>query len=228
MYVVHAVHHDGPRLFDARSGTHHRHSVPLHEHVALRQELQRAESGAVRAHEPLPPLYEPVLVADHPADLDNVAVHVVVQDFQRLGRRDGPREQPDQVPRLHDRVRVPRPPGGRHGHGPLDQVELARHLPPVERAGHDRPHLAEVAFAIFRKKARERALLQQTRFHHNVLPLRLLPFVHVRVDVRFGAPVLVVVLLFGIDHSRVFTALFNYIRHAEIVRGTERWTGADG
>ncbi len=38
------------------------------------------------------------LVADDAADLDDVALHVVLQDLQRLGRRHAARQQLDQVP----------------------------------------------------------------------------------------------------------------------------------
>mmetsp|Transcript_28049 Transcript_28049/g.64207 ORF Transcript_28049/g.64207 Transcript_28049/m.64207 type:complete len:315 (-) Transcript_28049:156-1100(-) len=197
MDVVHAVHDHGARRLDAGGGSHDAGGVSLHEHITLRQQLQGLEGGPVGTHEPLPPLHEPLPVPHHPPDLDDVAVHVVVQDLQRLGGRDRPRQQPDQVPGLHDGVGVAGQARRHHGHGALDEVQLAGDLVGVEGARDDRPHLAEVALAVFGEQAGEGALLQEGVFHHAVLPGRLFPAVDVGVvDVpRFVATVFFVILL---------------------------------
>ncbi|MPC42840.1 hypothetical protein E2C01_036471 [Portunus trituberculatus] len=45
--------------------TNSSHGGPLHQHVAVCEQLQRLEGGAVGSHQPLPPLHKPILVAHH-------------------------------------------------------------------------------------------------------------------------------------------------------------------
>lgn len=58
--------------------------LTLHQYVAVCEQLQRLECAAVGPDQALSPLHELLLVAQHAADLDDVALHVVLQDLQRL------------------------------------------------------------------------------------------------------------------------------------------------
>mmetsp|Transcript_14166 Transcript_14166/g.33625 ORF Transcript_14166/g.33625 Transcript_14166/m.33625 type:complete len:359 (-) Transcript_14166:160-1236(-) len=154
--VLHAVLHYLAHLLDALEGAHSRDGVAVHEHVALREQLDRLERRAVGPNQPVAPLDETLLCAHEVADLDDVALHLILKHAQRLdvGHRAG--QHLDQVPRLNDDVRVPRLARGVHGHRALDQVQLAVEVHLLERARHVRPRLADVLLAVLREEHRER------------------------------------------------------------------------
>lgn len=107
MDVLHAVDDDLAHLLEALVPAHGRDRVALDEDVALREELDglrvceeedqlvsessggrargtHLEGGPARAEDALPPLDKALVVADDVADLDNVAVHAVLEDADRL------------------------------------------------------------------------------------------------------------------------------------------------
>lgn len=71
-------------LLDALERAHRGDRVAVHEHVALRQQLDRLERRAVGPDEPVAPLDESLLGADEVANLDYVALHVVLEDANGL------------------------------------------------------------------------------------------------------------------------------------------------
>lgn len=56
----------------------------LHQNVAVCQQLQSLECAAVGPNQALPPLDKLLLVPQHAANLDDVTLHVILQDLQRL------------------------------------------------------------------------------------------------------------------------------------------------
>jgi hypothetical protein len=56
----------------------------LYQDVAIREQLKGFQRAAIGADEPLPPLDKLLLVPQQPADLYDVALHVILQDLQRL------------------------------------------------------------------------------------------------------------------------------------------------
>lgn len=56
----------------------------MHHYVCLREEFERFERRAVLAEDSLASLDEAFLVADHGADLDDVAGHAVFEDLDCL------------------------------------------------------------------------------------------------------------------------------------------------
>lgn len=66
------------------------------------------ERVAVWADETLPPLDEAFLVVHNVADLDNVARHLVLEDFDRLLDRHAARKELDEIARFEKNERIPR------------------------------------------------------------------------------------------------------------------------
>jgi hypothetical protein len=56
----------------------------LHEDVAVCEQLERLQGAAAGPDQPLAPLDKLLLVAQQAADLYDVALHVVLQDLERL------------------------------------------------------------------------------------------------------------------------------------------------
>ena len=106
MDVLHAVHDDFAHLLEALVAPHHGNGVALDEDVARRQKLQRFEGLSLVPHKPLPPLHETLAVTHDAADLDDVALAIIVKNAQRLLHRDRAREELDEVARLDDDVRI--------------------------------------------------------------------------------------------------------------------------
>lgn len=77
--------------------------------------LQNFIGGVVRS----------LLIEAEISHLDDIAIDVVFQNSQRLLRRNRSCQQLDQVSSFDDHVGISRLARGAHGHGPLDQVELA-------------------------------------------------------------------------------------------------------
>ena len=77
---------DAVRVASARACRLPKPALPrgTRQDVAPSQQLQRLQRGAVWPQQPLPPLHEAVLGAHHAADLDDVTLHVVLQNAQRL------------------------------------------------------------------------------------------------------------------------------------------------
>ena len=102
--VLHAVDDDSTHRFQALVASHHRDRVPLHQHVAVREQLDCFQGGAFGAHEALPTLDETVFRGYVAADFDDVALHVVVQDFNGLVEGNAAREELDQIARFQNDV----------------------------------------------------------------------------------------------------------------------------
>jgi hypothetical protein len=135
-----------PHLLKSFIVTHTRHSIALNKDIAVREQFQRFESRSIRTHEPLPPLDEPLLVADWhlnksmmhspqalsiicltlASDFDYVALHIILHYLHRLLNRYASRKQLDQVSRLEDAVRVQHLASRAHSHTALQQIQLAR------------------------------------------------------------------------------------------------------
>lgn len=71
-------------LFQAFVGAHCGNSVALNKYVALCQELQCFEGGTIGPYKPLPPPHKLVFASNDVAYLDDIALHVVLQDFHCL------------------------------------------------------------------------------------------------------------------------------------------------
>mmetsp|Transcript_26419 Transcript_26419/g.57629 ORF Transcript_26419/g.57629 Transcript_26419/m.57629 type:complete len:237 (+) Transcript_26419:619-1329(+) len=168
MNVLDAVLHDAAHRLEALEGAHGGHCVALHQDVALCEQLDCLEGGAVGADQALPPLHKLLLVADDAANLDDVALHVIIQDLESLGCRHTPGQQLDKVAGLDDDVGVVRLAGGLDGHGALNQVEFTRHTQLLKSFCDCRPHLPQVFFAVLWEQRCKGALFQE--------PIRVIVF----------------------------------------------------
>mmetsp|Transcript_120511 Transcript_120511/g.341520 ORF Transcript_120511/g.341520 Transcript_120511/m.341520 type:complete len:296 (-) Transcript_120511:389-1276(-) len=101
-------------LLNALDGAHYGDGLPLHQYVALCEELNRLQRGPVRPYKPLAPLHKALLRVHHAADLHDVGVVVVLQDLLCLGQGRAAREELEHVAGLDDDVGVPRLPRGLH------------------------------------------------------------------------------------------------------------------
>jgi hypothetical protein len=97
----------------------------LHENIALGQQLQSLECRTVRTQKTLAALDKALLVPHNPTDLDDVRLHVVIQDLQRLLHGDTTSQELDEITGLNDDVGISGLAGGLHGHGTFDEVKLA-------------------------------------------------------------------------------------------------------
>ena len=104
MDVFHAVNDDSTHRFEALVASHHRDGVPLNQHVAVREQLDRFQRRAFGAHETLATLDETVFRGYVAADFDDVALHVVVQDFNGLVEGNAASKQLDQIARFQNDV----------------------------------------------------------------------------------------------------------------------------
>lgn len=139
--IGHAVLHDPAHRLETLPRAHHRHSVALHQDVAVGEELQRPQGGAIRAHEPLSPLDEALLIADHAPDLDDVRLHLVLQDLDGLLHGHAARQELDEVAGFQDNEGISRLSRRLDCHGALDQVELAGDPVLLQLLRHQRPDL---------------------------------------------------------------------------------------
>lgn len=161
MDVVHAVEHDPAHLLETLIAPHRRHRVPLHEHIAVRKQLDSLERAPSRTDDALAALHETLLVAHNARDLDHVASHAVLKHLERLRGGHTTREELEQVARLEDDIGVPGLAGGAHGHLALDEVELARKAVAVERGGDTAPYGAQVGLAVLGEEEGEGRLLEE-------------------------------------------------------------------
>ena len=106
MDVIHCVLDYSSNLFETLEGAHYRDGVAVHHYVSLSEELERFERRAVLAEDSLASLDEALLVADHGADLDDVAGHAVFEDLDRLRGGDRAGEELDEVSGVEDRCGV--------------------------------------------------------------------------------------------------------------------------
>lgn len=139
MDVGHAVLHHPAHLLETFVPTHDADRVPLHEHVRLRQQLQRLQGAPTGAEDALPPLHESLLVAYQRPDLDDVGRDVVLEDPDRLSGGHASRKQLDQVPRVEDRGGIVRLARRLHRHAPFDQVKRACYPVLLECSSDQRP-----------------------------------------------------------------------------------------
>ena len=162
VHVLHAVLDDLSYHLEPLPATHAGHSVALHQDVTVREHLDCLQGAPIGPDEPLPTLNVSLLVPNHPSNLYHVALHVVLQDLQRLGGGNRARQELNEVTRFDDDVRIERLSRGAHGHGTLHEVELARDAAFLQRAGHRGPHLPQVLLAVLGKQRGERRLFQET------------------------------------------------------------------
>ena len=155
---MHGVFDDTTDGLEAFVGPHGGDGVSLHQQIALGEQLECFQGGAVGAQDALAALDEAVLVADQVADLDDVHGHVVLEDLDGLGRGHATREELDQVAGGEDGGRVVRLSCGCDGHGALDEVEGGGDAMFLERRLDELPRAFEVLFAVFGEERGEAGL----------------------------------------------------------------------
>ena len=160
--VLDAVLDDPTRRFQPLVRPHHTHRRPLHEDIALGEQLQRLQRRPVGTDQPLASLRELLLVPHHAPDLDDIALHLVVQDLQRLRRRNAPREQLDHVAGLHDDVRVVRLARRLDRHGAFHEVQFTSQTLLFQGFRDRRPYFPEILLPVLWEERRERGFLQET------------------------------------------------------------------
>mmetsp|Transcript_110245 Transcript_110245/g.322661 ORF Transcript_110245/g.322661 Transcript_110245/m.322661 type:complete len:243 (+) Transcript_110245:555-1283(+) len=159
MDVLEAILYDPPHLLETLHGAHDTDGLPLHQDVALGEQLYGLQRRAVGPDEALAPLHEALLRAHHAPDLDDVAVHLVLHDLLGLRQGHAPRQELDHVPGLDDDVGVPGLARGLDGHGALHEVQVSFELVLGQDRLHVRPDLFEVLLAVLREERRKGALL---------------------------------------------------------------------
>jgi hypothetical protein len=82
--VAHTVFDDVAEFLKALVGAHTGNGGPVDKDVALSEEFEGFEGGAIGAKEALASFLEAFFVVDKTADLDDVAGHVVFEDFDGL------------------------------------------------------------------------------------------------------------------------------------------------
>ena len=136
VHVAHAILNNATSFLQAMKGAHDGDGITLDEEIAAGEELNGFEGASIRPDEALTALGEAVFVAEHAADLDNVAVGVVVEDLQGLRRRDATREKLEEVTGFQNNERVGGFLCGADGHGALNEVELTADAMLFQRAGN--------------------------------------------------------------------------------------------
>lgn len=160
---MHAVDDDAAHLLQTLVGSHARHRVALHEHVAVGEKLDGLERASARTDDTLTTLDKALLVAHDARDLDNVARNPVLQHLHRLRGADTTRKQLEQVARLEDDVRVPRLARRVHAHLARNQVQRASESVAVQRRRDLAPHAAQVRLTVLGEQEGEARLLEEGR-----------------------------------------------------------------
>ncbi|GMT11311.1 hypothetical protein PFISCL1PPCAC_2608, partial [Pristionchus fissidentatus] len=162
MDVVHAVRHDRRDLLESREGSNCSHGASLDAHVALREQLDGLQCGAIVADETSSTLDESLLVRHHGRDLDDLTADVVLQRTNRLLVRYGTGHQLEHTTNLDDNVRVPCLSRGPNGHGSLKQIEFSLEVVVAERLLNKRPTLPAIATSVLREEDGEGRLRYET------------------------------------------------------------------
>ena len=86
MNVFHALLSNFSHLLHSGNAAHAADCVTLHKDVTTRHQLQRLQRAAIRSNQTLPALGKPLFIADHVLDLDDVAIHIILKNFDSLQR----------------------------------------------------------------------------------------------------------------------------------------------
>jgi hypothetical protein len=114
-----------PHLFEPFEVTHAGHGVALHEHVAPREQLQSFQSGTVRPKEALAAVNKLLSIAHDATNLDDVCLHIVLQDFNSLLGRQTSSQQLDQISGFQNHIWIFGLPSSLDTYGAFNQVQFA-------------------------------------------------------------------------------------------------------
>ena len=84
MDVLHAVDHNAANCLQTLETAHYGHGIALYEDVAVRKELDSLQSRTFGTEETLTTLDETVFGGNIAANLDNIALHRILQNFNSL------------------------------------------------------------------------------------------------------------------------------------------------
>lgn len=114
--VLHTVKYYPAHFFETLVRTHSAHCIALYKDVTTGKELDGLKRAAIRTDYTLAPLNKALFVAHNVSNLDNIAGHIILKDFDSLREWNTAAQQLDQIACAQDNVRVKGFTGRAYGH----------------------------------------------------------------------------------------------------------------
>mmetsp|Transcript_9609 Transcript_9609/g.17323 ORF Transcript_9609/g.17323 Transcript_9609/m.17323 type:complete len:208 (-) Transcript_9609:6-629(-) len=161
MHVVHAFFHNLPHLFQPFVISQCTHCIALHQHKAIRQQLNCFQSRSMRANQSLASFHKPFFVSHQISDLNHVTIHVIAQHFTRLCQWNRPRQQLDQIACFQNDVWIKRLVCCRDFHASFNQIQRWKNSMRFKKFRECWPDFTKVFLAICWKQCRKRGFFKK-------------------------------------------------------------------